>query len=116
MGISERLIGLTIVAFSTSLPELITSVTATRRGEVDLGIGNILGSQIFNIFLIIGTSSIITPISYEVSYSFDMALLIFASCLFAIFPFVKPKDKMSSIEGIIFLVIYAYYLMHAVFA
>ena len=116
MGISERLIGLTIVAFSTSLPELITSVTATRRGEVDLGIGNILGSQIFNIFLIIGTSSIITPITYEISYNFDMIILLAASCLFAIFPFVKPKDKMSSIEGIIFLVIYAYYLMHAIFA
>lgn len=116
MGISERIIGLTIVAFSTSLPELITSVTATRRGEVDLGIGNVLGSQIFNIFLIIGLSAIITPITYETSYNFDLTLLLISSILFAIFPFVGEKDKMTRTEGIVFMVIYIYYLIHLVMA
>lgn len=116
MGISERIIGLTIVAFSTSLPELITSVTATRRGEVDLGIGNILGSQIFNIFLIIGVSAIITPITYVVSYNLDMTILLLASIIFALFPFTGQKDKMAQIEGITFLVIYIYYLIHLVMA
>lgn len=114
MGISERIIGLTIVAFSTSLPELITSVTATRRGEVDIGIGNILGSQIFNIFLIIGISSIITPITYAVSYNLDMTILLLSSIVFALFPFVGQKDKMAQMEGIVFLVIYIYYIMHLV--
>ena len=116
MGISERIISLTIVAFSTSLPELITSLTATRRGEVDLGIGNIIGSQLFNIFLIIGTSSVIMPISYLVSYNFEMMILLVTSILFAIFPFVKPKDKMSRSEGILFLGVYIYYLLHLILA
>ena len=114
MGISEKVIGLTIVAFSTSLPELITSVTATRRGEVDMAIGNILGSQIFNIFLIIGLSAIITPITYSVSYNFDMFVLLLSTIVFAMFPFVNPKDKMSQVEGIVFLVIYMYYIMRLV--
>ena len=116
LGISERIIGLTIVAFSTSLPELITSVTATKRGEVDIGIGNILGSQIFNIFLIIGVSSIISPITYEISYNFDMTVLLISSIIFAIFPFVGKKDKMTQAEGILFIVIYVYYIMRLVFA
>ena len=116
IGISERIIGLTIVAFSTSLPELITSVTATRKGEVDMGIGNILGSQIFNIFLIIGTSAIITPITYAVSYNLDMVVLLLSSIIFALFPFVGQKDKMAQIEGVVFLVIYIYYIMHLVMA
>lgn len=116
IGISERIISLTIVAFSTSLPELITSVTATKRGEVDLGIGNILGSQILNIFLIIGLSSVITPITYEVSYNKDMIILLASSILFAIYPFIGEKDKMTKREGIIFLGIYAYYLVQLVCA
>lgn len=116
LGISEKIIGLTIVAFSTSLPELITSVTATRRGEVDMGIGNILGSQIFNIFLIIGLSASITPITYEVSYNFDMAILLLSSIIFALFPFVGQKDKMAQVEGIVFLVIYIYYIISLVIA
>lgn len=114
IGISERIIGLTIVAFSTSLPELITSITATRRGEVDLGIGNVLGSQIFNIFLIIGVSSVITPITYEISYNFDMLILLAGSVLFAMYPFIGEKNKMTRTNGIIFLSIYAYYLTQLV--
>ena len=68
LGISEKLISLTIVAFSTSLPELITSIAATRKGETDMAIGNILGSQLFNILLIIGVSAALTPINYSKSY------------------------------------------------
>ena len=76
--------------------------------------GIFFGSQIFNIFLIIGVSAIITPITYEISYSFDLILLLFSSLIFAIFPFVGKKDKMTQQEGIIFLVIYIYYLMHLI--
>lgn len=116
LGVTERIISLTIVAFSTSLPELITSITATKRGEVDLGIGNVLGSQIFNIFLIIGFSSIISPIKYEISYNFDMLLLLGASILFAIFPFVGKKDKMTAIEGSAFLLTYMFYIVRLIIA
>lgn len=74
------------------------------------------GSQIFNIFLIIGLSAIITPITYEVSYNFDLTLLLISSIIFAIFPFVGEKDKMTRTEGIVFIVIYIYYLIHLVMA
>lgn len=74
------------------------------------------GSQIFNIFLIIGLSSIITPIKYEVSYNFDMIMLLAASVLFAVFPLVGKKDKMTAAEGCLFLATYMYYIMHLILA
>lgn len=111
MGISEKIIGLTILAISTSLPELITSVTATRKGEVDMAIGNIIGSQIFNIVLIIGVSSIITPINYSISYNIDMIILIASTIIFALFPFIGKKDEMTRANGIVFVGIYVMYMI-----
>ncbi|MBQ9658352.1 MAG: calcium/sodium antiporter [Clostridia bacterium] len=110
IGISEKIISLTIVAISTSLPELITSVTATKKGEVDMAIGNIIGSVIFNILLIIGTSAVIQPIIYSASYNWDFIVLIVGTILFALFPFIGPKDEMSREDGIIFLTIYILYM------
>lgn len=114
MGISEKMIGLTILAISTSLPELITSVTATRKGEVDMAIGNVIGSQIFNIVLIIGVCAIITPINYSVSYNKDLTILIASSILFVLFPFIGKKDEMTKVNGILFLTIYAMYMIYLV--
>ncbi len=111
MGISEKIIGLTILAISTSLPELITSVTATRKGEVDMAIGNIIGSQIFNIVLIIGVSAIITPINYSISYNMDMTILIASTILFALFPFIGKKDEMTRANGVVFVGIYVMYMI-----
>lgn len=110
MGLSEKLISVTIIAFSTSLPELITSITATAKGETDMAIGNILGSQIFNIFLIIGISAILCPINYSFEYNYDMIFLIIGTILFAIFPFIGKKHYMTRVNGIIFSLIYAIYL------
>ena len=87
IGISEKLISLTIVAISTSLPELITSVTATYKGETDMAIGNIVGSQTFNILLILGTSALLSPIKYSTIYNQDLVLLLAGSTVFALFPF-----------------------------
>lgn len=113
-GISEKLISLTIVAFSTSLPELITSITATRKGEEDLAIGNIIGSQIFNILLILGISSVISPITYSISYNFDMYILIAASFIFMLYPFIGKKDTMTRANGIFFVGIYIVYMINLV--
>ena len=113
-GISEKLISLTIVAFSTSLPELITSITATRKGEEDLAIGNIIGSQIFNILLILGISSVISPITYSISYNFDMYILIAASFIFMLYPFIGKKDTMTRTNGIFFVCIYIVYMINLV--
>ena len=108
---SEKLISLTILAIGTSLPELVTSVTAAIKGNSDIAIGNIIGSNIFNILFIIGVSALITPITYNFSYNFDFSVLIVSSIILAIFPFIPPKDKMSRFNGIIYLLIYIAYLL-----
>ncbi len=114
LGISEKMISLTIVAFSTSLPELITSITATRKGDIDMAIGNIIGSQLFNILLIIGLSSFIHPITYSAEYNGDMILLIFGSIMLALYPFIGEKNKMTRTNGIIFVGIYIIYMINIV--
>lgn len=111
MGISEKLISLTIVAFSTSLPELITSITATRKGDADLAIGNVLGSQILNILLIIGISAVVSPIQYSCAYNGNIILLIIGSIMLFTFPYMHPRNKMTRGNGIGFLFLYASYML-----
>ena len=110
LEISEKLISLTIVAFSTSLPELITSIAATRKGDTDMAIGNIIGSQIFNILLIIGMSATLMPINYSTSYNSNIMLLIVSSIVLGIFPFVGKKNQMSRGNGALFVFTYFLYL------
>lgn len=116
LGISETVISLTIVAFSTCLPELITSITATSRGETDMAIGNVLGSQIFNILLIIGVSAIVSPIQYALSYNSSIFLLIIGSIMLVIFPFIPKKNYMGRLEGLLFTAVYITYLINLVSA
>jgi len=115
LNISEKIIGLTIVAIGTSLPELVTSVTAAIKGNNDIAIGNIVGSNIFNLLFIIGVSAVITPITYNMSYNFDMIILFIAMILMLIFPFIKPKDEMSRTNGAIFAMLYIIYMMILIF-
>ena len=109
-NISEKIISLTILAVGTSLPELVTSVTAAIKGNSDIAIGNIIGSNIFNILLILGVASIIKPITYNVTYNFDISILIVATVILALFPFIPPKDKMSRANGFIYFLMYIAYL------
>ena len=109
-NISEKIISLTILAVGTSLPELVTSVTAAIKGNSDIAIGNIIGSNIFSILLILGVASIIKPITYNVTYNFDISILIVATVILALFPFIPPKDKMSRANGIIYFLMYIAYL------
>lgn len=114
LGMSEKLISLTIIAVATSLPELVTSVVATKKGEIDLAIGNIIGSCIFNIILIIGVCAVIAPISYSLSYNKDIIILMAATLLLGLFPFIGKKDEMTRINGIIYLLCYAAYTVNLV--
>lgn len=111
-GMTKRLIGLTIVALGTSLPELITSVTAARKNKADIAIGNIVGSNIFNILFVIGTSSIITPIVFENSFIFDTVIAIAASVI--LFFCVLKGRKLRRPGGIFMLVCYAAYLAYII--
>lgn len=106
-GLSETFIGLTIVAMGTSLPELVTSAVAAKKGENDLAIGNVVGSNIFNILLILGLSSAINPITVDVNAMYDMIILIITSYL--AYRCSKSQLKLGKFEGISFLLIYAVY-------
>ena len=115
LGVSEKLIGITIVSVATSLPELVTSLTATRKGDVDIAIGNILGSNIFNICLIIGTAAAISPMSYALSYNLDFYILIASSAILCIFPFIKKRYEMTRIQGLLFFICYLGYIAISIF-
>lgn len=109
-NISEKIISLTILAVGTSLPELVTSVMAAIKGNSDIAIGNIIGSNIFNMLLIIGVASLISPITYNTMYNIDMIVSIVAIVILAIFPMIKSKNEMSRVNGIIYLLMYVGYL------
>ena len=110
MGLSEKLIAITIVAVGTSLPELITCLQATRKGETDLAIGNIAGSQIFNIILILGTSGAIKPIANVIGFREEMLILIAGNLVYAITPFIGTKHRMGRAVGIFFVFFYFAYM------
>ncbi len=110
IGLSERFIGLTIVALGTSLPELVTSVTAARKGNADIAIGNIVGSNIFNILFVIGTSSLIIPVTFESGFIIDTIISVLAGVLLWIST-VKSK-KLTRPWGIVMLVAYACYFVY----
>lgn len=111
VGISEKVIGLTILAIGTSLPELVTSVMAAVKGNDDIAIGNIIGSNIFNMLMIIGVTAFITPLAYNVTYNVQLYILLFALILLEVFAFTKPKDKMERPSGIIYVALYAVYMI-----
>ncbi|MBQ4561897.1 MAG: calcium/sodium antiporter [Clostridia bacterium] len=109
-GMSEKFIGLTVVALGTSLPELFTSVVAARKGKADIAIGNIVGSNIFNILLIIGITGLIIPVPFEVSFLVDCIIAAAAGVLLWLCVFRKKKLKLA--DGIIMLVSYAAYFVY----
>ncbi len=106
-GLSERFIGLTIVALGTSLPELVTSVLAARKGNADIAIGNIVGSNIFNILFVVGTSALIIPITFAEAFIIDTLVAVGASVLLWICCF--RKQRLGRLAGILMLVCYAAY-------
>lgn len=109
-GMSERLIGLTIVAFGTSLPELVTSATAAIKGKADIAVGNIVGSNIFNILFVVGTSALITPVAYADNFFTDSIVCI-ASAVLLWLCVVKNK-KLGRAGGAVMLVCYAGYFIY----
>ena len=109
-GLSERFIGLTIVALGTSLPELFTSVTAARKGNADIAIGNIVGSNIFNILFVVGFSALITPVAFAKAFEFDMWVALGSSL--ALFLFVLPTKALERWGGVAMLASYAAYLWY----
>ncbi len=110
IGISEKFIGLTIVALGTSLPELVASVTAARKGNADIAIGNIVGSNIFNILFVLGTSALITPIPYKASFLLDGVVAVAAGIL--LWVATIRKKELNRTWGIIMLLGYVAYFAY----
>lgn len=110
IGISQTLIGLTVVAFGTSLPELVTSIVAARKGEVDMALGNVIGSNIFNILMVLGIAAAISPVAFLTENIIDIAVLIVFSVLGWIMAWTKKE--LNRKEGIIMLILYAVYVVY----
>ena len=111
-GMTETLIGLTIVAVGTSLPELVTSIVAARKGETGLAIGNVVGSNLFNLMFILGISSGIHPIDVNVASIVDFVFLVTITIITYIY--ARTSEKINKLEGISLIVIYVFYVIYAI--
>ncbi|MFC4410098.1 calcium/sodium antiporter [Chungangia koreensis] len=111
-GMSETLVGLTIVAVGTSLPELVTSITAARKKESEIALGNLVGSNIFNIFFVLGTSAVIAPLPVDGNIFTDLYILIAVTAV--LFIFAWSKYKISRIEGSLLTVAYLVYFVYII--
>lgn len=109
-NLSEKIMSIVILSIGTSLPELVTSIAGAIKGKSDIVIGNVLGSNMFNLLLITGTAALIRPIIYNVSYNIEMLILILATFGLAILPIIPPKNKISRENGFIYCVIYFSYM------
>ena len=112
LGMTETMVGLTIVAVGTSLPELVTSFVAARKGEVDMALGNAIGSNVFNILLVLGIASSISPIAFMMSNAIDIAAVIVATLVCWA---VAAKNKaLGKVMGALMVVSYFAYMVYVV--
>lgn len=111
-GMSANLVGLTIVAMGTSLPELVTSVIAVKKGETEIAIGNVIGSNIFNILLVLGLAALIHPMAVSMVAIIDTIFMTAVTIL--LYMFIKKNNSLTKIHGIIFVIIYFIYLIYTI--
>ncbi|MBQ5958360.1 MAG: calcium/sodium antiporter [Bacteroidales bacterium] len=114
LGMSESLIGLTVVAIATSLPELITSIVAATKKNAGIAIGNVLGSNILNIFFVLGISSLITPLEFDTQMNFTVIFLFIAHALMFLFVFTGKGRKLSRFEGFLMLLAYLGFMTYSI--
>ena len=113
-GVSESLIGLTIVAVGTSLPELATSAVAAYKHKSDIAIGNIVGSNLYNIFFVLGVSAVIRPLPFNPIINFDIIVCLIATFLLFIFCFTPKRGRLGFHDGAIFLIGYIAYTAYLI--
>lgn len=109
-GMSDNLIGMTIVALGTSLPELVTSIVAARKKEIDMAVGNVVGSNIFNILFVLGIASAISPIAFSINNIVDTSVLIIMSGI--VMAFCMKKKQLNRLHGVLMLAMYAAYTVY----
>ena len=111
-GMSENLVGLTIVAVGTSLPEFVTSVVAVKKGETEIAIGNVIGSNIFNILFVLGLATIISPITISMFALIDIIFMIAITVL--LYLFMKKNNSLNKTQGYLFIIIYIVYMAYTI--
>jgi len=111
LGVSNRIIGLTIVALGTSLPELFTSANAAMKGKADIAVGNVVGSNIFNVFFVLAITAIISPVPFKPAMNVDLIVMSIASFLLFLTMFTGGKRKIDRWEAVVFLIIYLCYMV-----
>ena len=112
IGISERIIGLTIVAVGTALPELVTTIVATIKKDASIAIGNLVGSCMLNLWLILGIGSIITPLEVSIEFNFNLILLLFSTTLVLIFShYIGKNNVITKLEGTILILVFIVYII-----
>ena len=116
LGISEKLIACTILAGGTSLPELATSVVAAYRGRSDIAVGNVVGSSIFNLLMVLGVSGVIRPVAYSSSFNVDAAVLVAATTLLFLTMFMGKRHKLDRFEAALMLLGYVSYVGYLLYA
>ncbi len=115
LGLSEALVGLTIVAIGTSLPELAASAVAARRGKADMAIGNVIGSNIFNFLWVLGVASTISPIDFDTILNFDILSLIGATFILILLMYMGKKRVLDKYEGLALLGLYFFYISFLIY-
>lgn len=115
LGLSEFLISATVIAIGTSLPELVVSVVAVMRKNVDLAVGNVIGSNVFNVFWVLGIVPLISPLAIPSFVGFDIGVMFLATLVLLIFVFVGRRGELSKTEGIMFLLFYVLYIWFIIF-
>ena len=115
-GMSEAIIGLTVVAIATSLPELITSIVAATKKNSGIAIGNVLGSNILNIFVVLGVSGLIMPLQFDTQMNITLGILFFANLLMLLFVFTGKGRKLSRFEGVLMLLAFCGFMAYTILA
>ncbi len=110
LDVGEAIIGLTVIAIGTSLPELATSVVAVMKREVDIAVGNIIGSNIFNVFWILGISAIINPLPFSLGLITDVFVAIFAAAILFVLMFINKRHTLERWQGVILIILYVAYV------
>lgn len=114
-GMSDAMVSLTVIAIGTSLPELATSAVAAYKKNVDIAVGNVVGSNIFNIFIVLGISSVVNPIPYNDAFNTDLCIMVLSTLLLFVFMFIgHPKRTIQRFEGVLFLLAYGAYMAYTV--
>lgn len=113
-NVSKKLIALTIVSIGTSLPELATSIIAAKKGQTDIAVGNVIGSNIFNIFLIMGVSGMINPINYDFKFNFDLGVLAYATILPIGIAYVGRRYYIDKANALLLISSYIVYIIYSI--